>query len=200
MLWYTCCVESDGNRPTHKGLGHGKSDNGGDDDGGDPVLRALISASNAPGVLHRVLPRHGPQRGDETRGGYGVVRTRRTRAPASTDVRGSTQRRERGCTVNARQRITSDPRVAELLDETAVDNGYWIYLKPGFTADPLSAHDIHEDTLTACVRALRDVEPCTCAECHPGGWRNRKGTASATGCPHCKRGDCTPFQHIGGAS
>lgn len=78
-----------------------------------------------------------------------------------------------------RDRIVNDPRVDELLDERNSDNGWWIYLRPGFTADPLSSHDIHEDTLTGAFRALREVAPCTCADCQPGGFRNRSTTGGA---------------------
>lgn len=62
--------------------------------------------------------------------------------------------------------LKADPRVADCYHET--DNGFWIELKPGWTADPRDAHDIHEDTVADALSEFRDVVPCDCESCKAG--------------------------------
>jgi len=59
--------------------------------------------------------------------------------------------------------LRRDPRVANAYHEP--DNGFWIELKPGWTADPRDAHDIHEDTVADALADFRNIVPCDCADC-----------------------------------
>lgn len=65
-------------------------------------------------------------------------------------------------------KIKADPRVREVfaeegnLESDKLD--WWVYLKTGWQSDP-ETHVIHEQTLTACLRQLKLVEPCYCEEC-----------------------------------
>jgi hypothetical protein len=59
-------------------------------------------------------------------------------------------------------RVQADPRVRAAYKD---EDGWWIDLKPGWTADPLSAHDIHADTLREAIEYMGGIEPCACKEC-----------------------------------
>lgn len=58
--------------------------------------------------------------------------------------------------------VNDDPRVSELFHDS---DGYWLWLNPGFTCDPLSAHDGHEDTVRAILDVYRGIVPCDCDVC-----------------------------------
>jgi hypothetical protein len=56
--------------------------------------------------------------------------------------------------------------VEQVEDDRHNDNGYWCYLKPGFVCELTDTHCVHEDTVSECLRVLRDmVVPCDCPEC-----------------------------------
>lgn len=72
------------------------------------------------------------------------------------------------------KRLALDLRVANISDETGLGSGpqgdgYWVYLKTGFADladDPCQpTHTIHEWTVRAVLRRMRDVKPCSCREC-----------------------------------
>ena len=50
-------------------------------------------------------------------------------------------------------------------DERGSNNGYWIYLKPGWTADVGGAHHVHEFSVKECMSYFRGVVPCDCEQC-----------------------------------
>jgi len=52
---------------------------------------------------------------------------------------------------------------------TQENDGYWIYLKPGWTADQHGPHHIHEYTVAECLKKFRHVEKCLCADCMEEG-------------------------------
>lgn len=58
--------------------------------------------------------------------------------------------------------VNSDPRVSEVFQD---EDGIWLWLNTGWTGDPLSAHDIHEDTVTAILRCYRGIVACECDSC-----------------------------------
>lgn len=58
--------------------------------------------------------------------------------------------------------VNDDPRVTEVFQD---QDGIWLWLNPGWTADPRGAHDIHEDTVRDVLSKYRDIEPCACSEC-----------------------------------
>jgi hypothetical protein len=66
-------------------------------------------------------------------------------------------------------RLKQDPRVADAFRDS---DGYWVWMRPGWTADPRDAHDIHEDTIRAVLARFRGVQPCACDGCR-----------EALGCP-----------------
>ena len=59
--------------------------------------------------------------------------------------------------------VNDDPRVTEVFSEG--EDGYWLYLNPGWTCDPRGAHDGHEDTVKRLLDVYRAIEPCECADC-----------------------------------
>jgi hypothetical protein len=60
---------------------------------------------------------------------------------------------------------TLQKKYAAMVEEEERDqDGYWIYLKPGFWM-PGDCHTIHEDTKTEARRRLREVVPCPCKDC-----------------------------------
>jgi len=63
-------------------------------------------------------------------------------------------------------KLASDPRVDEILDERDDDNGYWVYLKPGFINTYSETHCIHEWTAADVLSQARtSIEPCDCESC-----------------------------------
>lgn len=59
-------------------------------------------------------------------------------------------------------RLGRDARVHQIYEDS---DGIWVELKPGYTADPLDAHDIHEDTVRRVLDRAADIQPCACADC-----------------------------------
>jgi hypothetical protein len=55
-------------------------------------------------------------------------------------------------------------KIEDIEDARAVDNGWWVYLKPGWIWQG-ETHQIHEDTLKDCAEAFDFVERCGCEEC-----------------------------------
>lgn len=52
--------------------------------------------------------------------------------------------------------------IAEVSDERRGDDGYWVYLIPGYWSPDDETHCIHEDNPTECARVMKGVEPCPC--------------------------------------
>jgi hypothetical protein len=61
-------------------------------------------------------------------------------------------------------RVESDSRVQRVYRDS---DGIWLDLHYGWTADPLGAHDIHENTVRDVLTHLRCVVPCRCEQCAP---------------------------------
>ena len=59
--------------------------------------------------------------------------------------------------------VNNDPRVTEVFDEG--EDGIWLWLNTGWTADPRGAHDIHEWTVRDVLAAYRGVVACECDGC-----------------------------------
>ncbi len=58
--------------------------------------------------------------------------------------------------------VNDDPRVTEVFQDS---DGIWLWLNPGFTADPRGAHDVHEDRVRDVLSCYRRVVPCNCESC-----------------------------------
>ncbi len=58
--------------------------------------------------------------------------------------------------------VNDDPRVTEVFQDS---DGIWLWLNPGFTAEPRGAHDVHEDTVREVLRRYRQIVPCDCDGC-----------------------------------
>lgn len=58
--------------------------------------------------------------------------------------------------------VNDDARVTEVFQDS---DGIWLWLNPGWTADPRGAHDIHENRVSDVLRQYRGIEPCTCPDC-----------------------------------
>lgn len=61
--------------------------------------------------------------------------------------------------------------IEDVDDERKIQNGYWVYLVYGWKSgsDPLGVeHQIHENTIGECARALKDVMRCDCEDCKRG--------------------------------
>lgn len=58
--------------------------------------------------------------------------------------------------------VNADERVTEVFQD---DDGIWLWLNPGWTADPMGAHDIHEMTVRDVLSAYRGIVPCKCSDC-----------------------------------
>jgi hypothetical protein len=83
--------------------------------------------------------------------------------------------------------VNNDPRVSQVFRD---EDGFWLWLNPGWTCDPLSAHDGHENTVRDLLRVYRDIQPCACADCvtwaarlerQPGDTRNVRGYTQGKG-------------------
>ena len=61
------------------------------------------------------------------------------------------------------QKLIDDPRVSEVSDERGSDDGFWVYLKPGWIWQ-CEVHCVHEDTPSACLIEMRGVESCNCSD------------------------------------
>jgi len=68
----------------------------------------------------------------------------------------------KGGTVKTWKQIQADPRVLSAFVDS---DGAWIWLKPGWTADPFDAHDVHEYTKGAARDKFIRVQPCHCEMC-----------------------------------
>jgi hypothetical protein len=59
--------------------------------------------------------------------------------------------------------INDDPRINQAFDEG--EDGIWVWLETGWTADPRGAHDIHEWKVRDVLRCYRAIVPCDCDSC-----------------------------------
>lgn len=59
-------------------------------------------------------------------------------------------------------KLLSDPRVDEILDERSDDNGYWVYFKPGWINWLDETHSIHEMTAKEVLDKMKTIRPCDC--------------------------------------
>ncbi len=50
--------------------------------------------------------------------------------------------------------------IEEVSDERDTDDGYWVYLKPGYWHPPGEVHCVHEDTPRECAAEMKYVEKC----------------------------------------
>ena len=49
--------------------------------------------------------------------------------------------------------LSDHPAVYVVSNETATQDGYWVYLKPGYVWDGTTSH-VHEPTVKACCEAM----------------------------------------------
>ncbi len=61
------------------------------------------------------------------------------------------------------QRYTD--KISEVSDERSTDEGYWVYLAPGWRDDEGETHCIHEDTIKECAAKMKYVTRCTSPGC-----------------------------------
>ena len=52
--------------------------------------------------------------------------------------------------------LSDHPAVHVVSNETATQDGYWVYLKPGYVWDGTTSH-VHEPTVKGCCEAMADV-------------------------------------------
>ena len=52
--------------------------------------------------------------------------------------------------------LSDHPAVDVVENETDTQDGYWVYLKPGYVWDGTTSH-VHEPTVKACCEAMADV-------------------------------------------
>lgn len=64
------------------------------------------------------------------------------------------------------EKIARDPRIDSVSDEG--EDGYWVYLKPGFWNPNLGCHMIHEWKREHVLHDFKIIEPCDCDECKRG--------------------------------
>ena len=72
------------------------------------------------------------------------------------------------------QKVRNHKFVDSVSDERNSDSGIWVYLKNGYHTGEYEGyydrlHQIHEDTWSECLRALRYVKPCDCEDCKQYG-------------------------------
>lgn len=55
---------------------------------------------------------------------------------------------------------------ADRIEEVSAEgeDGYWVYLIPGWWSPENETHCIHEDTAKDCVPYLKSIEPCLCCK------------------------------------
>lgn len=56
-------------------------------------------------------------------------------------------------------------QISDVSDERYLEDGYWVYLAPGFCNGDLGSHIVHEDSPSKCAKAMIDVMPCDCDSC-----------------------------------
>lgn len=56
------------------------------------------------------------------------------------------------------QPILNDARVRDFSDERAYEQGYWVYLRPGWNWD--GCHCVHEDTVAQVRAEFARIERC----------------------------------------
>lgn len=60
--------------------------------------------------------------------------------------------------------MEKDKRIALIDDEREFNDGYWVYLKDGFSFDN-DSHVFSERTIKDIKRSLTRVYPCECIQC-----------------------------------
>jgi hypothetical protein len=53
--------------------------------------------------------------------------------------------------------LRADPRVSDISDERAYDEGVWVYLVPGWVSDSTDTGTIHERTLADIRSEMRSI-------------------------------------------
>ena len=56
-------------------------------------------------------------------------------------------------------------KIDEISDESWNDDGYWVYLKPGWICSSSETHCVHEWDMADLKSAFRDVVVCDCEDC-----------------------------------
>ncbi len=59
-------------------------------------------------------------------------------------------------------------KISDYENDTAQDNGHWVYYRSGWKShdDPIGViHQDHEDTITELAQCARYAIPCDCDEC-----------------------------------
>lgn len=62
--------------------------------------------------------------------------------------------------------LTHPDKIREVGDETSSHDGYWLYLRRGWTWD--GCHSVHEWNMKDLLASFKRVEPCDCQECVTG--------------------------------
>jgi hypothetical protein len=52
--------------------------------------------------------------------------------------------------------------IEEVSDERKGEDGYWVYLVPGYCHPGDETHCVHRDTLAECVREMGSIQKCPC--------------------------------------
>ena len=78
--------------------------------------------------------------------------------------------------------LSDHPAVCVVSNETATQDGYWVYLKPGYVWDGTTSH-VHEPTVKACCEAMADVRWDPIAWGHACG-ASRREVEELLGEPH----------------
>ena len=60
--------------------------------------------------------------------------------------------------------MQTDKRIALIDDERESGDGYWVYLKDGFSFDG-DSHVFSESTIKDIKKSLTRVYPCECVQC-----------------------------------
>lgn len=63
------------------------------------------------------------------------------------------------------RKLFDDPRVDSIDDETAHDNGYWVYYIKGWRNSEIECHFTHEWTMLDTLESHKSVVPCHCDQC-----------------------------------
>lgn len=62
------------------------------------------------------------------------------------------------------EKIKKHPAVVSISDERGSGDGFWVYLKSGWTYDNPGEHSLHEDTPSQCLPMLSRLMKCDCSD------------------------------------
>lgn len=62
------------------------------------------------------------------------------------------------------EKIKNHPAVVDISDERGLGDGFWVYLRSGWTYDNPGEHSLHEETPTQCLKLLKSLMPCGCSD------------------------------------